>query len=105
MNLYIYHGRLAPNGGATDIEGNEVDDWGFEGPTLENCVGFHTTYFNEGHFNVYFADEVARKAAQAKTGWKDWDETALTVEMEDGCLRLFNSERQRTEYFGDWGMK
>jgi hypothetical protein len=105
VNLYIYHGRLSPNGGATDVEGNEVDDWGFEGPTLKGCVGFHSAYFNEGHFTVYFESEEARRVAEAITGWKPWDETGLTVVVNDGCLHLFNAKRQRYEYFGDWGLK
>lgn len=105
MHLYIYHGRLSPKSGPTDEDGNERDDWGFYGPKLEGVTGFHTTYFDQGHFNVYFENKAARDAAFELTGWELWDDNALTVAIDDGCLKRWNKERRRWEYFGDWGME
>jgi hypothetical protein len=102
MDLYIYHGRLDPKGPATDLEGNEVDDWGFEGPRLQGVLGFHCTY---DLFNVFFDSIENADNAQVLTGWEKWDEKVLTLEMTDNCVRIYNVKRGRFEYFGDWGMK
>lgn len=101
----MLHGRLDPKGSGTDYDGNEVDNWGFNGPTLSGVIGFHCTYGFDGHFNIWFESKEAAAAAAALTGWDLFDDCALTVEMEEDCLRTWNRELERHEYFGDWGIK
>ena len=105
MNLYMTHGRLDPDTSGTDIEGNEVEDWGFDGPTLAGSIGFHCTYGFDGQFNIWFKDEEACSNARAATGWDRFDDCALTVEVQGDCLRIYSLERDRFEYFGEWGLK
>lgn len=107
MNLYIYHGRLSEKGGPTDVDGNPIDDWGFEGPTLKECIGFHCTYGVDGRFNVFFASKAARDAAKEQTGWPTWEHKSLTAlfSADNDLLKIWNANRGRVEYFGDWGIK
>lgn len=107
MDFYMYHGRLTDKGGPTDVEGNPIDDWGFEGPRLHGCIGFHCTYGVNGHFNVFFEDKAARDAAFEQTGWQAWQDNALTARFskDDDLLMAWNAARKRWEYFGDWGIK
>lgn len=107
MDFYMHHGRLNPDGGGSDEEGKEIDDWGFEGPRLKDCIGFHCTYGADGHFNVFFKDANAAETAQRLTGWSKWDDNALTAEyFRDGSLlRIYNRLLGRVEFFGDWGIK
>jgi hypothetical protein len=107
MDFYMYHGRLSEDGGATTAEGEPIDDWGFEGPRLQGCIGFHCTYGVDGHFNVFFADKAARDAAFEQTGWKVWEDNALTAEFSSrsDLIKAWNPGRNRWEYFGDWGLK
>lgn len=102
MRLRIWHGRLDPDSGPTDILGNEVDDWGFEGPELDHVTGISYTY---GNNFVHFLDEPACVLAQVLTGWsKAPHEHALVMQFQSDCLRLFNGARQRHEFFGDWDL-
>lgn len=107
MDFYMHHGRTAPDGKPTDYQGNPVDDWGFDGPRLHGCTGFHCTYGVDGHFNVFFESTAARDAAIKQTGWPEWEETSLTALFSDdnSLLKIWNAERGRIDYFGDWGIK
>ena len=100
--FHIMHGRLSPNTGGTDLDGKEVDDWGFEGPELPGVVGIDYTY---GTHALCFVDDAAKDRALALTGWTEGvRECSLEIDYEDDCLRLWNAERQRHEYFGDWAL-
>jgi len=107
MDFYMHHGRLDPKGGPEDPPGNPVDGWGFEGPRLQGCIGFHCTYGVDGHFNVFFEDWKARAIARELTGWEPWDETGLTARFSDDNTLLAIEDRCSgvTHYFGDWGIK
>lgn len=106
MDFYMYHGRLKDHGRATDLDGNEIDDWGFDGPRLHGVVGFHCTYGVYGFWNLWFATEADRATAQKLTGWDEWEDKALTVKFTKGndMVCIWNQERSRHEYFGDWGI-
>lgn len=102
MRMTITHGRHAPCTGGTDLDGNEIDDWGFEGPTLEGVVGITFVYNN---YYVRFADPDSFQIAAEMTMWKPGPyELSLELKFEEDCLKLFNSTRMRYEYFGDWGI-
>ncbi len=102
--LYMHHGRLDPSTGGTDEEGNEVDDWGFEGPNLVGVIGTHVTY---GELRVFFGDATAARVAKALTGWADGngdEDLCVNFSEDNSCLRRFNAARGRDEFFGDWGL-
>jgi hypothetical protein len=98
--VLLTHGRLNPRTGGTDIDGHDVDDWGFDGPTLEGCTGLHWTY---GEIRLCFLDEAHKNAAQLLTDWADGhcDDDLVPV-FVDGCIRTYSCERGRFEFFGDW---
>lgn len=96
----IWHGRLDPKTGGTDEDGNAIEGWGFDGPFLFRVSGITYTY---GDVHFHFEDAEACAAAKAKTGWKDAPfENALEAEFEEDCVRIFNTERNRKEFFGDF---
>lgn len=107
MDFYMYHGRLDPDGGPSDEDGNCIDNWGFEGPRLAGVTGFHCTYGVDGHWNLWFDKPTSADIAEALTGWDRWEDCALTVAFstDNSLVSIFNTAKQRAEYFGDWGIK
>lgn len=102
MKLFIYHGRLAPDTGATDVDGNDVDDWGFEGPELTGIKWQDFTYNN---FYIGFRTEEDRERARKLTGWQDGvhgDDLIVEFSDDRDLIRIHNAERNRDEFFGDW---
>jgi hypothetical protein len=87
----MFHGRNAPD--------ESLDNWGFDGPTLEGVAAVHSTYGNQ---RVFFDSPESLKAAQLLTGWDDFHcgesldmpihEDLLVISLPDG----------RKQYFGDW---
>ena len=107
MDFYMYHGRTRDDGGPTSRDGEPVDDFGFEGPRLERCIGFHCTYGAQGDFNVFFEDWQARAIAQAQTGWDTWDDNGLVARFSKGndLVEIKDRESRALHFFGDWGIK
>lgn len=102
MILHLYHGRLEHDGPATDADGNQVDDWGFDGPRLEGVKSVVWTY---GNFAVLFEDEESYKRAAAATKWVDAPfDNSLHMRVTGDTVRAFNTERVRYEFFGDWSL-
>lgn len=102
MILHLYHGRLTHDGPATDTEGNEVDDWGFEGPKL---LGVKSLVWTYGNIAVLFIDHEAYKEAEAQTKWIDAPfDNSLVVSAHKDTVRTFNTARVRYEFFGDWSL-
>lgn len=100
--LVICHGRLDPTTGGTNLAGELVDDWGFDGPRLEGIIGISYTYDT---FSLSFVNEAAKDRALAQTSWSEGvHEHTLEMEFEEECLKLWNAERRRFEYFGDWSL-
>ena len=85
MNLHLYNGRHHPD--------EELDDWGFEGPTLRNIKAVQWTY---GELKVYFDREWDQQVARALTNWTTHGPTALAIltdeyiETKDGFFGDFN---------------
>lgn len=102
MILRLYHGRLDPDGPATDTEGNVTDDWGFEGPELSGITAIDFTY---GNWMPVFNTHNQAAIAKALTGWDGGNmEYSLTIRTSDrgDLIRIWNGARQRDEYFGDF---
>lgn len=89
MRLITLHGRRDPN--------ETMEDWGFNGPIIENIVAVHYTY---GSPVVYFLSVKDKLIAQEATGWEEWDEDALEMPMHRGMLYLIDDEGEA--FFGDW---
>ncbi len=107
MNLALYHGRLHPDQGGTDSDGNPSDDWGFVGPVL---FGVRALDFTYGSFQVVYEDNelgaMACAAAHVITGWRPGTHShSLEIYFEGAgyeLIKIWNAERARHEYFGDW---
>lgn len=92
--LHMFHGRDTPD--------EEMEDWGYDGPTLGPFKYVHTTYGND----VKFAMEL--EAYKAAFGDDDpyyyWDPQTNcnlvdgTLLVQQGCLE-FNGK-----YYGDWSV-
>ncbi len=98
MKLLLMHGRTGLDK-PTDVDGNEVDDWGFDGPTIEGIKAVHYTY---GNPVVWFDTNEAAEAAHRLTRWEYFDEGGLEMEFREDLVQTYNAERERLEYFGDW---
>ncbi|HAU9810795.1 TPA: ABC transporter substrate-binding protein [Legionella pneumophila] len=84
MKLRLYHGRNNPE--------QAMDNWGFEGATLNGIDGIIWTY---GVPRVFFVNDNALTIAKALTGWD---------ELGDGLeMRVYEDLIKTKEgYFGDW---
>lgn len=85
--------------GSYDSERHDMNDWGFNGPTIKDIEAIHSTYGNEV---IYFTSSEAAEIAHRETGWEFWDAHALEPQFEDGLLVLKPTDGSPTMYFGDW---
>jgi hypothetical protein len=90
MRLIIFHGRDDPN--------QELDDWGYDGPTIYDVVALHGTY---GNLNVFFASDAAAAKANEQTGWDRFCSRALRMKFHEELLVLSESDGC-VRYYGDW---
>lgn len=104
MILHLYHGRLEHDGPATEVDGTETEDWGFDGPELHGVKSVVWTY---DKLSVLFEDRASYEAAAAATKWVDapFDNSLCLHKVQGGdTVRVFNTERVRYEFFGDWSL-
>lgn len=104
FDLYLHHGRTTMEGGGTDWNGEEKNDWGFTGPRLSGCIGTHCTY---GNMNVWFKDSKAAKEAHKVTGWNFFDDRALEMPTREDCVAARVPHPDGgfiVAFFGDWGL-
>lgn len=87
-DIVFLHGR--------DTVEEEMDDWGYEGPTIEGVAWIHGTY---GGINVAFISPEAAQAAQALTGWEMWDEHVLGMKITEDLIEVAG------KFYGDWEMQ
>jgi hypothetical protein len=87
--MVIFHGRKTPD--------EDLDDWGFEGPTLDGILWIHFTYM--ATFNVRFKDLESFNHAKEVTGWPSWDELTLSMTFEGDLLKT------KDGYFGDFELQ
>ena len=76
MKLTLFHGRYHPD--------EYMNDWGFEGPTLEGIISIHGTY--TAHLKIFFKNHKSYIEAQQLTGWHKWDENALEARYDSEML-------------------
>lgn len=90
MRLLLLHGRHEP--------GEEMDDWGFNGPAIPGIIAVHYTY---GAANIYFESVEAANHAQSLTGWKKWGSNVLEMRTKEDLVEAVNPELGHC-FFGDW---
>ncbi len=86
LYLKLFHGRDSPN--------QDMDDWGFEGPTIGPLSFVHTTYATD--IKVCFAnEETERKFFPNNTlSYPD----SVTFPVVEACIE-FNGK-----FYGDWSV-
>ncbi|SEG42494.1 hypothetical protein SAMN02746093_02904 [Legionella quinlivanii DSM 21216] len=84
MKIRLYHGRNNPE--------QEMDDWGFEGVTLDGVEGIIWTY---GVPRVYFVNENALQTAKDLTGWDALGD-GLEMHVFEDLIKTNGG------FFGDW---
>lgn len=95
LDLVLLHGRRDPN--------EDMDDWGFSGPTLQGVVWTHWTY---GSMNVAFATPELAKEAEKQTGWNWVDDNVLEMGLlDDLVVTCGNSGHDDPEYYGDFELQ
>jgi hypothetical protein len=98
LELHLFHGRKEPN--------EEMDDWGFSGPTITGIVSMHGTY---DELRVRFDTTEDVLAAHQKMGWTgsssgmpptfNRDMELIIPTYEDMVVTWENGEKN---YYGDW---
>lgn len=97
MKLDIYHGRKNPE--------EDLDDWGFHGPTLSGVKAVLVTYVST--FRVIFETPSYAAAAKAMTGWDYFDGeggTELEMRFHEDLIHV-SSGHPWDGYFGDWSLE
>mgnify|MGYP001559720705 CR=1 FL=1 len=88
MKLKLFHGR--------DKQDEDMDDWGYDGPTLE-IIAMHTTYLN--HIRVKCATKGKTEDMQLQTGWKIIDENWLELNLVDDMVECSG------KFYGDFNVE
>lgn len=91
MELRLYHGRKDPD---QDMEEN-----GFWYPVIPGVTRITVTYMYTW-LVAFESEEIASRVSKA-TGWKVWDEMALSVTTHDDMIKALNADGDVC-YFGDW---
>ena len=88
MKLFLYHGRKTVD--------EEVEDWGYDGPTIEDVNYLHDTYHS--NLTIAFRTRAAMHKAIEITGWEIRDKHAylLQVPITEGLMKT------KDGFFGDW---
>jgi hypothetical protein len=89
MQLHLYHGRKTPD--------EDMDDWGFDGPTLLGVEWMAVTYMST--FRVKFKTVEQAQAAQALTGWEYFADNDQLEIQQNGSLIAADGN-----YYGDWSL-
>lgn len=89
FQLYLFHGRTHPE--------ENLDDWGFEGPTLKGVLYVHVTYMQT--LTVGFNNKENFQKALTETGWRVWDDLTLEMSIVDDLVQTEDG------YFGDWELQ
>lgn len=90
MRLMLMHGRNSPT--------EEMNDWGFQGPTLDGVEAVHFTY-GLSTVRVWFVDVASREKAQEITGWEECEDNALEMQFHEDLVMA------QGKYYGDWEVR
>lgn len=90
MNLALSDGRTTPD--------EELDDWGFDGPTLHGVYSVVQRY--RTRTTVKFVSKAATEVARLLTGWRRWDDDVLEIQWQDDLIEIVEPDGRR-RYFAD----
>ena len=103
--LHLYHGRLDPD--------EQLEAWGFDGPTLGPLEYVHGTYAStlQGQFidrNVPDVDSDPERDGHVAVGTVDGELTpcggSIFLRYHDDLIIYWNREHKRLEYYGDFSV-
>lgn len=96
MDLLLIHGRFDPEA--------DMDDWGFNGPTIQGVEAIHVIY--QQTYVLWFADALSARKAHALTSWPHFDDEALEMTFHGDLLKAtcLCADGPAT-YFGDWELQ
>lgn len=92
MRMRLFHGRTDPL--------QEMKDWGFEGPKFE--FAWMSVTYGMSTVRVGFATNEDFDAAKRMTGWEEWDELTLRMEMHENLVVTHDGPNGAKRYFGDF---
>lgn len=75
-----------------------MEDWGYNGPDLENMKYVHSVY---GNLTIGFKTKKDADAAHHLTGWQYFDDAVLEVSFFDDMV-FFHPANGKKSYYGDW---
>ena len=90
MVLHLWHGRRTVD--------EDMNDWGFEGPTIGPLVGLQSTYYHT--WRVDFVTSESQKLWQPRLGWHVWDDGVLEMPEVSEMIRIQHNGLEA--FFGDW---
>lgn len=90
MKMLLIHGRHKPD--------EDLEDWGFNGPTLTGVKYVHWTY---GNMTVGFTSREHAEEAQKNTGWEPFDDLVLEVREHQDMLKAKDT-KGKDAYYGDY---
>ena len=92
LNIKLYNGRNDPE--------EELDDWGFEGPLLENVKAVQWTYGAE--IKIHFHTEEDQRKARELTGWNTLGPEGLCAYV--GGEYIETEVNDVVSYYGDFNI-
>lgn len=96
MRLLLIHGRFDPE--------EQLDDWGFSGPDLDDVEALHVTY--QQTFVLHFKNSASASKAHALTGWPYFDQDALELTFHDDMLKVVPiASDGPIAYYGDYELQ
>jgi hypothetical protein len=93
MKLILLHGRDNPN--------EDMTDWGYLGPDIENVRYIHSVYSN---FTIGFKSRRDAILAHSLTGWPFFDDMVLEMCFFDDLV-VCCPENKKKSYYGDWELQ
>jgi len=82
VDLILSHGRNSPD--------EEMDDWGFEGPTLRGVHVVQQRY--RSTTTVSFISKEASESARLLTRWSVWEDDVLEVSWQDDLIETIEPD-------------
>jgi hypothetical protein len=93
MKMLLLHGRYNPD--------QDMDEIGFQGPTLTDIKYIHATYQS---LNIGFVSEQAAQQAHTLTHWDLLDKMVLQAAHADDMLKVIE-KNTAPSYYGDWELQ
>ena len=93
MKMILLHGRDDPE--------QKMENWGYNGPDLENVKYAHSVY---GNLTVGFQTKKDADSAHQLTGWRYFDDAVLEVSFFEDMVLCLPAGGKKS-YYGDWELQ